>query len=88
MADGILRHGGGARTEADRRALVEDLARGAIDQVAAQMIQQGMPAPTAEAEAHLLRQVVASQLGSVASSCSSTTTASRTSTSTGATTSG
>ncbi|MGP8062728.1 MAG: ATPase, T2SS/T4P/T4SS family, partial [Acidimicrobiales bacterium] len=63
VANGILRGGGTARTESDRRALVEDLAREAMDQVASQMIQQGMPAPTAEAEALVLRHVVASQLG-------------------------
>src|ERR1019366_4553975 len=63
VADGILRRGGTARTESDRRGLVEDLAREAMDQVASQMIQHGMPAPTAEAEALVLRHIVASQLG-------------------------
>ena len=47
----------------DRLALVEDLARDAMDQVAAQMIQQGLVTPSAEAEAQVLRHVVASQLG-------------------------
>ena len=63
VADGILRRGGTARTEADRRELVEELARAAMDQVASQMIQQGLPAPTAEEDVHVLRHVVASQLG-------------------------
>jgi len=63
VADGILRRGGTARTEADRRELVEELARAAMDQVASQMIQQGLPAPTAEEDVQVLRHVVASQLG-------------------------
>src|ERR1035437_3314151 len=63
VADGILRRGGTARTEADRRELVEELARAAMDQVASQMIQQGLPAPTADEDVHVLRHVVASQLG-------------------------
>jgi pilus assembly protein CpaF len=63
VAEGILHRGGTARTEGDRLALVEELAREAMDQVAAQMIQQGLVAPTTEAEANVLRHVVASQLG-------------------------
>jgi Flp pilus assembly CpaF family ATPase len=63
VADGILHRGGTARTEGERLALVEELARDAMDQAAAQMIQQGLVAPSAEVEANLLRHVVAAQLG-------------------------
>ena len=63
VADGILRRGGTARSEVERRALVEELARSAFDQVAGQMIQQGMAALSAETEALVLRHVLASQLG-------------------------
>ena len=89
VAEGILHRGGTARTEADRLALVEDLARDAIDQVASQMIQAGLACTDRRSWKPACSATWwPPSSGSVDSSCSWTTTASRTSISTGATTCG
>ncbi len=60
---GILARSGTARGEAERRALVEELAREALDQAASDAARTGDTMPTPEQERQVIRTVIASQLG-------------------------
>ena len=63
VADGIVRYGTAAMSEAERRSFVEKLAQEAIDHAARTMVTGGLPTPTAEEEAQIVRRLVATQLG-------------------------
>jgi len=63
VADGIVRYGMAAMSEGERRSFVEKLAREAIDEIARDMVQSGVPTPTTEEEEQIVRRLVATQLG-------------------------